>query len=231
MSFTIALIPARYGSKRIPRKNVKMLCGKPLIQYTIEHAIASRSIDMVVVSTDDPDVMVIAKEFSCYVIPRPKVLALDHVITLDVVKHCLGYLNARNRLVDYLVLLQPTVPIRDVNKIDEAVKILKETGCDSVVSLVRADFFHPNRAKRIIDEQVSPYSEKEVENVARDKLPKAYYKDGSIYAMRADLPLLENTMFGGNMRAVINDEKLAVDIDTERDFVVAEWLLENTIPK
>ena len=232
MSFTVAMIPARYGSKRIPRKNVKMLCGKPLIQYTIEHAIAARSIDMVVVSTDDPDVMKIAKEFSCYVILRPKVLAGDHVITLDVVKHCIGDLNVRSRFVDYFVLLQPTVPIREIEKIDEAMKILKDTGCDSVTSYVRVDFYHPNRMKRIQgDGEVISYCEREMENVARDKLPKAYHRDGSIYAMRADLPILKNTMFGKDARAVINDRDLAVDIDTPRDFFLAEWIIENTISK
>ena len=231
MSFTVALIPARWGSKRIPRKNVKMLCGKPLIQYTIEHAIAARSIDMIVVSTDDPAVKKIAATFCCYIIERPKALAEDHVITLDVIKHCIEDLNSRSRLMDYLVLLQPTVPIRGFGKIDEAVTTLKDTGCDSVVSYVQVDFYHPNRMKRIFDGKVVSYCEKEMENVSRDKLPKAYHRDGSIYAMRADLPMLENTLFGDDVRAVINDRDLAVDIDTPRDFATAEWIIENIVSK
>jgi len=165
MSLTVALIPARKGSKRLLRKNVRLLMGKPLIQYSIEHALAAVSIDKVVVSTDDEEVVNIAERFDCEIIVRPDDLATDAAPMIGVIKHCIETIRGKIENIDYLVLLQPSVPIRDINKIDEAVMMLKETGCDSVISHVRVDYFHPNRMKKIVNARVLPYWEEGGENV------------------------------------------------------------------
>ena len=225
MSLTVALIPARKGSKRVPRKNVRLLMGKPLIQYSIEHALAAVSINKVVVSTDDEEVVGIAEKFDCEIIVRPDDLATDAAPMIGVIKHCIETIRGKIENIDYLVLLQPSVPIRDINKIDEAVMMLKETGCDSVISHVRVDYFHPNRMKKIVNARVLPYCEDEVENVSREGLPEAYYRDGSIYAMRAELPMKSDTIFGTDVRAVLNNRDWFINIDEERDWLMAEVLM------
>ncbi len=225
MSLTVALIPARKGSKRVLRKNVRLLMGKPLIQYSIEHALAAVSIDKVVVSTDDEEVVNIAERFDCEIIVRPDDLATDAAPMIGVIKHCIETIRKKEGNVDFLLLLQPSVPIRDINKIDEAVMMLKETGCDSVISHVRVDYFHPNRMKKIVNARVLPYYEDEVENVSRESLPEAFYRDGSIYAMRAELPMKGNTVFGEDVRAVLNDRDWFINIDEERDWLMAEVLM------
>tara|TARA_Y100000294_G_C8496847_1_gene313128 strand:+ start:17 stop:748 length:732 start_codon:yes stop_codon:yes gene_type:complete len=227
MSLAVALIPARKGSKRIPGKNIRLLKGKPLIQYSIEHALSTKLIDKVVVSTDDDEVIKVSKTFNCEIIKRPNELATDKTTTIEVVKHCIETLKRTGEFVGYLIILQPTVPIRDVKKIEEAIVILKKTGCDSVISHIKVDYFHPNRMKKIINGQIVPYYEKELEKVSRDKLPEAYYRDGSIYAMRANLPMEENTLYGDTTRPIINDRNKFVNIDEERDWKMAEWLMDN----
>lgn len=231
MSYTIALIPARKGSKRVPGKNIRLLQGKPLVQYSIEHALQAHWIDDIYVSTDDEAVAAIAGKFKCRVIDRPESLATDHASTLDVIKHCIDVLKKDGKRPDYIVLLQPTVPIRDARKIDEAIELLKKTGCDSVISHIRVDYFHPNRMKKIVEEKIVPYSEEEIENVSRDRLPAAYYRDGSIYAMKSSLPEMENTVFGKDIRPVINERSSFCNIDDERDWQLAEILMQSSMEK
>ena len=225
MSLTVAIVPARKGSKRVPRKNVRLLMGKPLIQYSIEHALASVLIDKVVVSTDDEEVVAIAEKFDCEIIVRPDSLATDAAQMIGVIKHCIETMSKKVGNIDYLALLQPSVPIRDIDKIDDAIMMLKETGCDSVISHVRVDYFHPNRMKKIVNARVLPYGEDEVENVSREVLPEAYYRDGSIYAMKAELPMKSNTFFGTDVRAVLNNRDWFINIDEERDWIMAEVLM------
>lgn len=225
MAKVIALIPARKGSKRVPGKNTRLLNGKPLVEYSIRHAMAAKSVSEVVVSTDDDDVKKIASSFGCRIITRPAELADDAATTVSIIRHSLDVLRAEASVPDYVVLLQPTVPIRASGSIDEAVALLTSTGCDSVISHVRVDYFHPNRMKRIEDGRVRPYSEPEIEGVGRDKLPPAYYRDGSIYAMRAGLPLEKNTLFGDDVRAIVHDRKFMINIDDERDWQLAEILI------
>jgi len=225
MSLTVAIVPARKGSKRVPRKNVRLLMGKPLIQYSIEHALAAVSINKVVVSTDDEEVVGIAEKFDCEIIVRPDDLATDAAPMIGVIKHCIETMSKKVGNVDYLALLQPSVPIRDIDKIDDAIMMLKETGCDSVISHIRVDYFHPNRMKKIVNARVLPYGEDEVENVSREVLPEAYYRDGSIYAMKAELPMKSNTFFGTDVRAVLNNRDWFINIDEERDWIMAEVLM------
>ena len=229
MGITIGLIPARGGSKRVPGKNKRLLNGKPLIQYSIEHSIRSKNIDITVVNTDSEEIAEIARGFDCRVQIRPENLAGDKSPTVDVVKYTVSELLKEDIIVDYIVLLQPTVPIRNIEKIDEAVDLLKNGGCDSVISYILVDYFHPNRMKKIVDRKVFPYCEDEIQNISRDELPKAYYRDGSIYAVRSMLPLECNTLIGTNEtdnRAVINDRDYFINIDTENDWLFAEILIK-----
>ena len=223
MSYAVGFIPARGGSKRVPRKNIRLLNGKPLLQYSIEHAMASKLLDEIVVSTDDMEIADFARKFPCTVTIRPADLATDKTPMVDTIKHCIIQFAKK---IDYIVLLQPTVPLREVGKIDKAIQMLTEHGCDSVISHIQVDYFHPNRMKKIIDGRIVPYYEEEIENISRDELAKAFYRDGSIYAMKASLPMEKNSVFGEYVMPIINNPDTFVNIDNERDWILAEVLLD-----
>lgn len=226
MTYNIGIIVARKGSKRLPNKNIKKLRGKPLVQYSIEHALSSKLIDEVVVTSDDDRVLKIGKKFNCTLIKRPANLSGDNATTISVLLHTLEFLYAtRKKRIFSVTLLQPTVPIRDPRKIDEAINILIQSKCDSVISHIPVDYFHPNRMKKIIRGKVKAYCEEEIENVSRDRLPSAYYRDGSIYCTRARIILNQKSIFGKKVKAVINDRNQFVNIDNEDDWWRAEYLL------
>jgi len=222
MSYAVGFIPARGGSKRVPRKNIRLLNGKPLLQYSIEHAMASKLLDEIVVSTDDMEIADFARKFPCTVTIRPADLATDKTPMVDTIKHCIIQFAKK---IDYIVLLQPTVPLREVGKIDKAIQMLTEHGCDSVISHIQVDYFHPNRMKKIVNGKVVPCYEEEIENISRDELAKAFYRDGSIYAMKASLPMEKNSIFGEYVMPIINNPDTFVNIDNERDWILAEVLL------
>lgn len=221
---TLALIPARAGSKRVPGKNIRLLCGKPLIQYSIEHALATPGVDRVAVTTDDPKAAEIARGLGCDVINRPAHLASDKATTTDAVKHALEVYRARGEFPQFVLLLQPTIPIREMSTLVEALKILEETGCDSVTSHILVDFHHPNRLKVIRDGRLFPYADSELEKVQRSELPPVYVRDGSIYAFRAALPFEQDSLMGRDQRAVISNDNYFVNIDNSKDWLLAEAL-------
>ncbi len=223
---TLVLITARAGSKRVPGKNVRLLNGYPLINYTFTHALAIKEKCEIFLSTDDVKASEIAKIRNINVIKRPSDLATDSSSTIDVVKHALTYLKDAGLSFNHVLLLQPTVPIRSISKIHEAMKIAIETNCDSVSSHILVDFYHPNRLKCVIDSRVKNYSETEIENISRSQLPKVYYRDGSIYLFRNELPFDSNSLLGQDQRAVILNEEYFVNIDSERDWLLAEALIK-----
>jgi CMP-N-acetylneuraminic acid synthetase len=136
----IAIIPARGGSKGIPRKNIRLLAGKPLIAYTIEAAFTSK-MDKVIVSTEDEEIAEISKKYGAEVIERPKGLAKDETPTIDVIFHVLEILKAKNYNPDIVVLLQPTSPLRNAEDIYNAIKLFLDSDCESVVSVCEVE--HP----------------------------------------------------------------------------------------
>ncbi|HBF76227.1 MAG TPA: acylneuraminate cytidylyltransferase family protein, partial [Clostridiaceae bacterium] len=176
----LALIPARGGSKQIINKNIKLLCGKPLISYTIEAALASDYIDDVVISTDSDLIAEISLKYGGQVpFMRPKELAGDESKTIDVAIHAINALIKMGRNYDYLVLLQPTSPLRTKDDIDSAIKIIIDGDISSLVS-VREVKENPalmrtienNKLKNIMDFNGS---------LRRQDLPKYYIFNGAIY--------------------------------------------------
>src|SRR4030066_411377 len=142
----LAIIPARGGSRGIPRKNVRLLCGKPLIAYTIETALSSKLIDRVVVSTEDEEIAGISKEYGAEVIKRPEELARDDSPTIDVVMHVLNWFEEKNEYFDIVVLLEPTSPLRKENDLDSAVRLFiqKIDEADSLISLGEIHLENPH---------------------------------------------------------------------------------------
>jgi CMP-N-acetylneuraminic acid synthetase len=130
-----AIIPARGGSKDIPKKNIKPLRGKPLITYTIDYAKKSRCINKVVVSTEDEEIAEISRKYGAEVMERPENLAKGESPTIDVIFHVLKILKMKNYNPDIVVLLQPTSPLRSAKDIDNAIKLFLDSDCESVVSV------------------------------------------------------------------------------------------------
>lgn len=219
------LITARAGSKRVPGKNTRDLHGKPLIYYSIQHAKAISDVHCIALSTDDSAAADVASSEDILVIDRPAELATDSATTLDVVIHALDYLEGINEKFGYILLLQPTVPIRELSILNEALDILKNNDCDSVTSHYKLDTCHPNRLKRLNGTNLLPYDELEIQNIPRSELPEVYCRDGSIYAFKVNVPFEHNSLVGVKQCGVISNEEYSVNIDTEKDWLIAEALM------
>ena len=220
----LAIIPARGGSKRLPRKNLLDLCGKPLIAYSIEAALKSKYISKVIVSSDDEEILNIAKEYKADFIKRPDELASDTATTFDALKHTLENVEK----YDYVVLLQPTSPLRTEKHIDEAIELLKEKNADAIISVCEME--HSPLWSNTLDENLdmSNFLRDEVLNKRSQDLPKYYRLNGAIYICKTD-KLLENKGFflKENIYAYKMNKKHSVDIDEEIDFIIAEKLMQH----
>ena len=219
----LAIIPARGGSKRLPRKNILDLCGKPLISWSIEAALKSKYISKVVVSSDDEEILNISSNFGADIIKRPYELANDTATTFDTVKHTID--NFEN--YDYIVLLQPTSPLRNEKHIDEAIELLEEKQADAIVSVCEMDHSPLWSNTLPKDGNMRGFLREEILNKRSQDLEKYYRLNGAIYICKTD-KLLENKSFflKDNIFAYIMDRKSSIDIDEEIDFLFAEKVIE-----
>ena len=223
---TIAIIPARKGSKRVPGKNTKVLGSKKLIEYTIEHAINSTLIDKVFINTDDTSIKDIACQYECEFYERNSKLAEDKTTTKDVILDFINKQFIRDSMPQNIVLLQPTVPFRRAELIDETIQKLQQGDYDSVTTHIEVDFYHPNRLKVIKGDYLHPYKDKEDESCNRDDLEKVYCRDGSVYAFKTSSFVRQKSLLGEKQGFVINDASTHVNIDTMRDWYIAQALLK-----
>ncbi|MGE4444807.1 MAG: acylneuraminate cytidylyltransferase family protein, partial [Candidatus Altimarinota bacterium] len=211
----LAIIPARGGSKRLPRKNILDLCGKPLISYSIEAGLKSKYISKVVVTSDDNEILTISKEYGAVTINRPEYLANDTATTFDALEHTINSLEK----YDYIVLLQPTSPLRNEKHIDEAIALLNEKDANAVISVCETE--HSPLWCNTLDEELnmSNFLSKEILNKRSQDLPKYYRINGAIYICKTE-ELLKNKGFflKDKVFAYIMDKKDSVDIDEEIDF-------------
>ena len=215
----VAIIPARGGSKGLPRKNIKKLLGKPLIAYTIEAAKKAKSLDRIFVSTEDKEIAKIAKKYGAEVIERPVELAADDTPTYKVLQHAVKEIEN----ADIVVTLQPTSPIRDAKDIDKAIEILKDS--DSVVGVCEIEY-HPYWTKKIENGFLVPFVQSDKEYFRRQDMPKAYRINGAIYVTKKHVLMHENSVFGKKASPLVMDELHSIDIDTELDFLAAEAALK-----
>jgi CMP-N,N'-diacetyllegionaminic acid synthase len=218
----LAIIPARGGSKRLPRKNILDLCGKPLIAYTIEAALKSKYIDKVIVSSDDEEILNISSNFGADIIKRPIDLANDTATTFDTIKHTIDNFEK----YDYIVLLQPTSPLRNEKHIDEAIQLLKEKNAHAVISVCEMEHSPLWCNTLPKDGNMNNFLRDEVLNKRSQDLEKYYRLNGAIYICKTD-KLLENKSFllRNNIFAYIMDRESSIDIDEEIDFKIAEVIL------
>ncbi|HEX7071618.1 MAG TPA: acylneuraminate cytidylyltransferase family protein [Rhodothermales bacterium] len=222
---TVAIVPARGGSKSVPGKNIKPLGGKPLIAWSIEVASAVPQVDRVIVSTDDDDIADVATAFGAEVYRRPAELATDTALVLDAVRHLLSTLRGEGFAPRVGLLLEPTCPFRSVEDVTRCLDLLEDDTVDSVATFVAARL-NPARAWRVEGQRPVPFIEGLDPWQPRQRLPSAYQLSGGVYAFRADRLTAESpSILFGNAAAVVVSPERSVDIDDALDFMLAEAVL------
>lgn len=226
----LAVIPARGGSKGVPRKNVRMVGSKPLIAYTITAAAALKDqFHRLIVSTDDNEIAEIALKYGAEVpFMRPAELAGDKVPMVPVLQHAVLAIEEMDQIaLDWVLLLQPTCPFRAPEDIQAALDLALTGGCDSVISVVRVLAYHPILMKKIENNRLLPFAIEEIEGTRRqDYSPPAYMRNGCIYLTRRDTLIQTNSIWGKVIRPYIMPEDRSVNVDSELDMKLVEMLLQ-----
>lgn len=224
----LAVITARGGSKDIPKKNIKLLAGKPLIVYTIQAAKDSRYLDDWLVSTDSPEIAKISKRYGAPVpFLRPAELATDSAKSIPVVLHALDWLAAnRGQEYDYTLILQPTSPLRTAQDIDQAIKKAVDGKADSVMGMVQLTDISIPKLKKLKGDRILPLADEEGKTSQSRQEPMAVYKRNcAIYLTKVSL-LRRNDLFGKKSLAYVMPAERSVDINTPLDFLITETLLK-----
>jgi N-acylneuraminate cytidylyltransferase len=222
----LAIIPARGGSKRIPRKNVKLFCEKPMIAWSIEAALQSDCFDQVIVSTDDEEIAEVARHYGATVpFMRPAELSDDHTGTIPVIRHAIEWFNAQGQLVVQACCLYATAPFVNPVDIRRGFGILTDIGCDYAFSVTSYAFpiqraIHLNTEGRV--EMFNP----EHFNTRSQDLEEAYHDAGQFYWGKADAWLKGRMIFSPGSMPVVLPRHRVQDIDTPEDWVRAEWLFK-----
>jgi N-acylneuraminate cytidylyltransferase len=220
----LAVIPARGGSKRIPRKNIKEFCGKPMIAWSIEAAIRSGCFDQVVVSTDDAEIADVARQYGASVpFMRPAELSDDYTGTLPVIRHAIEWFNGQGQTVEQVCCLYATAPFVRVEDIQRGLQILEETGSDYAFS-VTSYAFPIQRAIRLTEQgRVEMFSPEHFNTRSQD-LEEAYHDAGQFYWGRASAWLQGKMIFSPDSAPVLLPRHRVQDIDTPDDWLRAEWM-------
>jgi len=217
----LAIIPARGGSKRLPRKNLLPLDGIPLIAHTIKAGLGSDYIDKVVVTSDSQEILEVSKKYGAKTITRPDSLSSDTATTFDAIEHTIKNFE----LYDYTILLQPTSPLRDAKHIDEAIELLDKKNADAIISVCEME--HSPLWSNTLDDSLSMnnFLKDEVLNRRSQDLDIYYRLNGAIYICRTD-KLLEQGGFllKDNIFAYKMDRDCSIDIDEKIDFDFAHLL-------
>jgi CMP-N,N'-diacetyllegionaminic acid synthase len=228
----VGIVAARGGSRGVPRKNLRLLHGKPLLQYTAEAALGAGRLARTILTTEDEEIAAVGRQCGLEVpFLRPVELAGDHTPMLPVVQHAVRWLQSQGEDYDAVCLLQPTNPLRLPEDIDGAIALLEHSGADSVLSFVDVGAKHPARMK-VIDAEGRvhdpPFAE-EFEGQRRQDLPRFYLREGSIYLTRTPVLIEQNSFKGRDCRAWLIPEERACGIDTPLDLFMAEQILEHAL--
>lgn len=222
----LGIIPARGGSKRLPGKNILNLHGKPLIAWTIEAGLKSKYLDKIVVSSDDDEILDIADQFKAHTLKRPVELASDTSTSFDAINHVIN----NSKKYDYIVLIQPTSPLRNNKHIDDAIVLLEEKDADAVISV--CEISHNFMLSNPIDNSLSMenFFNNRVFNKNSQDSKKYYRLNGAIYICKTDSLIKEKGFFlKENIYAFKMDKESSIDIDEQIDFNFAETLLRNML--
>lgn len=225
----LGIITARGGSKGIPRKNLALLLGKPLLQYTAEAALAAASLSSVILSTDDEEIAELGRGFGLEVpFVRPKELAADDTPTLPVLQHAVTLLEDRGRNFDAICLLQPTSPLRRPEHIDGCVDLLFTRHADAVMTVLPVPHQYNPRWVYFQDQngtlRISTGDNEPV--TRRQDLPSAFHREGSVYVVRRDVLMNRNSLYGETVLGYPMDEADSINIDDPAHLRRAEELLQ-----
>ncbi len=229
----LGVITARGGSKGLPRKNVRSLAGKPLIVHTIDAALGlGDRLHRLVVSTDDDEIAQISRTAGAEVpFRRPPKLSRDDTPSIPVVQHAVRWVEENDEnLVNWILLLQPTSPLRTTADLAAALDLIQDGDPTAVVSVCEANESHPLKMKVIENGLVRSYDPNGFrEGLRRQDYTLVYKTNGAVYLTRRDVLMEHNSLLGERTKPLVMPVERSVDIDTELDFRVAETLMEETV--
>ena len=222
----LAIIPARGGSKGIKRKNLYLLAGKPLLSWTIEASLKSSYVSNTYVSSEDREILELAKKSGVQCIKRPSYLSDDYAETEPVLLHAIEKITSQISY-DFLILLQATSPLRNSRHIDEACKKILKDGTDSLISVTEAD----NKVLKqllIADSHgyLSTGFKKKFKSMPRQKLPDIYFQNGAIYISKLDAFSKDPTFIQDKTSMYVMDKEKSIDIDTLDDIKLASEIMK-----
>ena len=228
---TLASITARGGSNTLPRKNILPFCNKPLIAYTIEAVLEAKApgapINRLMVSTEDAEIADICRRFGAEVpFMRPAELARADTPSLPVIEHAVAFAEQEEGMrYDLILLLQPTSPLRTKDDIIEALNLVQRPDSTAVVSVTNANSSHPRKLRLIENGLLKPFQEDSFQPTRRQDFGFDVYRtNGAIYLVRRDVLMQEGSFYGSCPRPLLMPAERSIDIDTQLDFEMAEFL-------
>lgn len=226
----LAIIPARGGSVGLPGKNIRAMCGKPLIAWSIEKAKKSNYLDMVLVTTDSQKIADVSAQFGARVpFLRPAELATDKASTYDTVRHALTFLQEKEgHTFDYIVLLEPTSPLREDDDIDRMLEQLqaRESDFDSIISVGEIDE-HPSIVRRLSGDRLEPFCPELQRTTRRQDNEPAYFPFGVAYIAKTEALLAENTFYTRRSTYFKIKRYQNYEIDDIYGFLCAERIMKH----
>lgn len=230
--YVLGIIPARGGSKSIPKKNIRLLADKPLIAHTIEVAKECKMLNRTVVSTDDVEIAEVAKKYGGDVpFMRPNNLSLDDTPMVPVLQHAVAFIENKDNIhVDVVVLLDPTSPFRRVEDIEACIKKIDRDNADSVVTVCEVEHNPYFVMMELNGDRLVPLIKSDKVITRRQDAPDVYRLNAAVYAIKRDVLMNENKIITDNTMAVIMPQELSAHIDHEIDFEFAEFLIEKGVP-
>ena len=224
----LGIIPARGGSKGIPRKNVRLLAGKPLIAHSIEAAKGSKLLTRFLVSTDDPEIAEVSEKWGAPVLERPKQIAEDQTAMSPVVRHALSQCKES---VDVILLLQPTSPQRTAEDIDASLRLFDNPAVRSVISAYLIEDQHPGRMYYLKDGFLDPLFPEWIAIKRRQELPAVYQRNGAIFSCRREVFEERELLWDDHPAAYLMPRNRSINIDEPLDLAVAELLMSGNLPR
>lgn len=222
----LAIIPARGGSKGLPKKNILDLLSKPLIVWSIDAALNSKYITKTLVSSDNDEILSISKKYGSSTIKRPDILATDTASSESAVLDALKKLKEDSEEYDYLILLQPTSPLRDAKDIDEAFEIFFNSDATALISVCETDNKILKAFKKNDSGYIDGISNNDYPFARRQDLPKTYMSNGAIYIIKVDEFLKSEKLFTDKTISYVMSDEKSIDVDTKEDFESIETILK-----
>jgi N-acylneuraminate cytidylyltransferase len=221
----LAVIPARGGSKGLPMKNIALLNGRPLIDYSIKAALNSRHVNRIVVSTDSAEISDVSKRCGAEVINRPESLARDDSPTISAVIHALGKFEAEGYVPEAVILLQPTSPLRTFNDVDSALELFFQEECESVISVCEIEH-SPYWSFKAEKKYIEPLFDEKYLKMRRQELPMVYIPCGAIFISRPETLFTAKSFYSSKTLPYIMPRERSIDIDSMFDLMEADLILK-----